>query len=140
MINPDKYLRQAIHSRLSNLSVNGKVIEVFDTIAPDNYKHYIILSNQDKSDVIESKCGNVWECSILLDIVTVYQGVNGARAFAEDIMESVMNICEDLSVNNFVNLEQSFEFPSDIYTVTNTQTIIRKLIRYNVKLNRATND
>lgn len=134
MRNPDNEVRLAFTNALSGIVADGKNVPTCDVIPPISGSQYIILSTQSKQVLNENKCHDGWNCQILIDIVKIYDGAVGSRAIVNQIEEIVMNRTDLLSVRYFDILKVELEFPNDITTRTNTQTIHRKLIRFNLKL------
>jgi hypothetical protein len=81
-----------------------------------------------------NKCEDVYESSILLDIVTKYNstGNAGTRLFSDNILEKVReltnNLVLDVASNLFIQ-RQTQDFPNDIVSFTATQSVFRKLMR-----------
>ena len=134
MKTPDKWIRKYLSTALTNLTVNGKLIPVSDTRIPANSNAYILLTTIDKSNPIETKCGRVWRASINIDIITVYDGNNGSRVFAEDIENEVLARITNPTIDGFTVDGVDIDFAPDLSTITTTQTIFRKIIIYNLKL------
>ncbi|WP_395762351.1 hypothetical protein ACH34C_07020 [Elizabethkingia anophelis] len=134
MRNPDKYIRQYFYNTLNGMSVNGKTIYIHDYRIPDNKDAYILMTTQSKQENKEVKCGLRYDCQITLDVVTIYNNIAGSRLLADDIMEEVMNRTQSILIQNFQILTVEKEFPSDISTITSTQSIFRKLIIFNLKI------
>ena len=135
MINPDKYIRKYFFDTLNNQVVDTKTITVHDFRAPINKDAYIIMINQSMTPNLDNKCDIVsWNCFIILDVVTVYDNISGSRVLADNIKEMVMNQTQNISVDNFSVDEVTISYPDDLNTITNTQSIFRKLINYEFKL------
>lgn len=134
MRNPDKYIRQYFYNTLNGMSVNGKTISIHDYRIPDNKDAYILMTTQSKQENNEVKCGLIYDCQITLDVVTIYNNIAGSRLLADDIMEGVINRTQPILIQNFQILTVEKDFPADIYTITSTQSIFRKLIIFNLKI------
>lgn len=134
MRTPDKWIRKYFATALNGLVVNGVPIPVSDYRLPSNSNAYILMTTEDKSHDQEVKCYKTWNFSQTLDIVTVYEGNNGSRVLCDDIHESVLNACENITVENFTVLQKDYDFAPDLSTSTPTQTIFRKIIIFNLKL------
>ncbi len=132
MRNPDKWIRKYFANTLNGLTVNGVNVPIYDTLSGAG-KAYIIMSTMAKEESNEVKCEMRWNCEITLDIVTIYDK-KGSRVLVDDISEAVVNNCEDISIENFTVLDYKREYPADISVNTGTQSIFRKLIKYNLKL------
>lgn len=134
MRTPDKWIRKYFSEKLTGLIVNGKTIEISDFNLPQNSSHYILMTTQDKTHDQETKCNKVWNFSQTLDIVTIYSGFSGSRVLCDDIHEAVLNACENIQVENFKVLDKGYTFAPDLSTQTSTQSIFRKIIIFNLKL------
>lgn len=133
MINPDKWIRKYFSESLDNLTIDGNLFKVYDTINHEGGNTYILLSTQSKEESYEVKCSMRWNCEITLDIVTIYNGT-GSRLLADNTAEQVVNICEPIIIENFETIDFSREYPADLSVNTGEQSIFRKLIKYNIKL------
>ena len=134
MRTPDKWIRKYFSETLNGLTVNGKVIPISDMRLPANSNAYILMTTIDKSHDQETKCNKVWNFQQTLDIVTVYQGNTGSRVLCDDIHEAVLNACENITVEGFTVLNTGYEFAPDLSSSDSTQTIFRKIIIFNIKL------
>ncbi|MCT3788484.1 hypothetical protein HZQ67_14005 [Elizabethkingia anophelis] len=134
MKNADKWIRKYFVDTLNNMVINGKTITIHDYRIPDNKDAYILMTSQSKQENNEVKCGLRYNCRITLDVVTIYNNIAGSRLLADDIMEEVMNRTQSILIQNFQILTVEKEFPSDISTITSTQSIFRKLIIFNLKI------
>lgn len=137
MINPDKYIRAYFFTQLNNIVVDTHTVTIHDMIMPQNSDKYILMTNQSSVERYDSKCDIIsYDCSLTLDIVTIYEGNNGSRLLADNIKERVINETQNINISNFETSDIRIGYPSDIITKTNTQTIFRKLINYEFKLNQ----
>lgn len=139
---PDKYVRKAIFTALNHLNIDGNVIPVFDTRATDdNARFFVLMTTQTNDESIDSKCDSRWNSSILLDIVTRYDGGGniGSRVLADNIASEVIERTDNIVLDIESGLKvfrQRFTLPNDISTVTSTTNIFRKLIRIELVLQR----
>ena len=139
---PDKYIRQAVYNAINNLVVDTLTIPAFDSrvsgnIIPD---HYILLSTQTSQVNQMTKCGDVWESSILIDVVTTYDGSGntGSRLLSENILDAVRSATNNLVLDvssGLVIQKQTQDFPNDIVTITENENIFRKLMRLELTIN-----
>lgn len=138
MKNPDKYIRQYFYSTLNNIEVDDNTIKVYDYRVPQNDDFYILMVNQSSEKVQDTKCDTLaYDCRITLDIVTRFQGKNaGSRLLADNIKEKVMNLTQNITIQNFELSNLNISYPDDLYLITDTQNIFRKLIIYEFKLNQ----
>lgn len=141
---PDKYIRKAIYTLLggaSGVTVNTKNVKCYDSRITGSTipAQYILMTTQTNrvSEVV--KCGNRWESSILLDIVTRYSatGNTGSRLLADDIAETVRALLvNDLTLEGGLNVvHQKLDFPNDIVSLTENENVFRKLIRVELLIN-----
>ena len=135
MTNPDKYIRKFFFDKLNNIVVNGKTISVHDFIAPENKNEYILMTTQSRQENNESKCGVKWDCQIIIDVVTLYDGSAGSRLLADDIMNRVIELTTNNNIiienHTFINCTRDF---NDLSIRTTTQSIFRKLVTFNLKI------
>ena len=138
---PDKYVRKALYTLLNNTVVNSNTIKIYDsTITGKTIPKYYILMTTQTNYVDESvKCGDRWQSSILLDIVTRYSstGNTGSRLLADDIADAVRNLLETkLTLEGGLNVvTQKLDFPNDLAMVTDTESVFRKFIRIELNIN-----
>ena len=131
---PDKYVRKALYTLLNGIVVNTNTINIYDSrVVGTIPQHYILMTTQTNQVNRKTKCGDIWQSSILLDIVTRYDatGNTGSRLLADDITETVRNLLEtNLTLEGGLTvLEQTLDFPNDITSVTTNENIFRKFIR-----------
>lgn len=138
MKNPDKYIRDYFSTTLNGIEVDGNTIKVYDYRVPKNDNFYILMVNQSSEKVHDTKCDTLaYDCRITLDIVTRFQGKNsGSRLLADNIKEKVMNLTQNITIQNFELSNLNISYPDDLYLITDTQNIFRKLIIYEFKLNQ----
>ena len=134
MKTPDKWIRKYFSDTLNGLTVSGKVIPISDMRLPSNSSAYILMTTIDKSHDQETKCNKVWNFQQTLDIVTIYAGNSGSRVLCDDIHEAVLNACNNITVEGFTVLNTGYEFAPDLSSSDSTQTIFRKIIIFNIKL------
>lgn len=135
MKNPDKWIRKGI---IGVLGINTPY-RVYDMRVSGNNvpNNYIILSTQTKQEGMENKCGNGWDCTILIDIVTRFMGTSnpGNREDVNDIEEYVIQQMEGFSADGFSLFSVELESSTSLDTLTDTQNIFRQLVRYRILLN-----
>jgi|TARA_R110000823_G_scaffold295823_1_gene415811 hypothetical protein len=139
---PDKYVREAVSNRLSNLVVDGIDIPTYDSRVSGNVipQHYILLSTQTNQVNKMTKCEDTWESSILIDIVTTYDGSGnaGSRLLADNILNNVRSYTNNLTLlpsSGLVVQKQTQDFPNDIVTITDNENVFRKLMRLELTIN-----
>jgi protein tyrosine phosphatase len=127
MVNPNKYIRKAIYD-----AVNA-TYPCFDTQVTGNLNptQYVIISTQDKEDLNPNKCAHRWQVATLLDLVCIYNGAGnvGSRLANDDMEEAIKNLILNLQVTGFNVLTQKNEYPSNLDSSTETQTVYRNFIR-----------
>ena len=141
---PDKWIRKAVFDRIHRLGVDfdGEEITIpcYDTIVPEKGKnHYVLMTTQTNTEV-PNKCGNGWLSSILLNVVTRYPntGNTGSRLLADDIANEILTELNDISLDaasGLVIQTKTIDFPNDISSLTESENIFRKLIRYEFIIN-----
>ena len=138
---PDKYIRKALFTLINNIEVNGETITIHDSKITGSTipSHYILMTTQTNSTNERVKCGDRWDSSILLDIVTRYgaTGNTGSRLLADDIAEAVRKLLENkLVLSDDLNIiTQKLNFPDDITSETDSENIFRKFIRIELTIN-----
>jgi len=140
MLNPNKYVRKAYLTLLSGISV-----PIFNRRIPINLTipaTYILISSQSTNISRENKCGHGWEVSVTLDIVST-QDVSFVDVGKVDDIEQEISDRLDLWTNSqteieippFVVYHTTFQNSQDFELETDTQTQLRKVVRYNHILN-----
>ena len=138
---PDKYVRKALYALINGITVNTQTINIYDSKITGSVipKYYVLMSTQTNQVDESVKCGNRWQSSILLDIVTRYPstGNTGSRLLADDIAEAIRNLLEaDLALDGGLNIiDQKLDFPNDLSSTTENENIFRKFIRIELTIN-----
>jgi len=144
LVLPDKYVRKAIFTLLggaTGITVNTKTVKCYDSrvTAATIPSQYILMTTQTNRVDESVKCGDRWQSSILLDIVTRYSssGNTGSRMLADDIAEAVRDLLEtELTLEGGLNIiKQKLDFPNDLSSMTENQSIFRKFIRIELTIN-----
>ena len=139
---PDKYVRKAIFTALTGLNVDGYDIATYDTnTTGSNPLFYILMTTQTNNELDGSKCGRRWFSSILLDVVTRYDGAGntGSRLLADNIAEAARVLIKDLDLEagSCQKITQrTLNFPNVISTNTYTTYIFRKFIRLELEIDK----
>ncbi len=134
-MNPDKYVRQAIFNAINNMVVDTKTVPCFD-VSATNYrgKQYVIMSTQNKSQEF-SKCGDYWEYSILLDIVTRLKKNSGSRLLADNIEEEILNRLDTITFGGgFTKNRVNISSEPDLTNVGDNEIVHRKFLRYTFEI------
>lgn len=141
---PDKWVRKAIKDRIHNIDVDLvgtlNTIPCFDSFQSTGKKRYYTLLSTQTNELSKDKCGNGWESSILIDVVTKFSNASnpGSRVMADDIANEILQELEDLNLDPTSNLTISaidIIFEPDIISFGTTQNVFRKLIRYELTIN-----
>ena len=139
---PDKYIRKAVFSAVNNLVVDSLTIPAFDSRVSGNTipQHYILMTTQTSQVDKMTKCGDVWQSSILIDVVTTYDGSGntGSRLLSENIMDAIRNATNNLILDvdsGLVVQKQIQDFPNGIENNTENENIFRKLMRLELTIN-----
>tara|TARA_R110002111_G_scaffold251350_1_gene315774 strand:+ start:350 stop:784 length:435 start_codon:yes stop_codon:yes gene_type:complete len=139
---PDKYVRKAVYDAVNNIVVDTLTIPAYDSRVSGNIipQHFILMTTQTSQVNQMTKCGDVWESSILIDIVTTYDGSGntGSRLLSENILDAVRNATNNLVLDvasGLVVEKQIQDFPNDIVTITDNENIFRKLMRLELTIN-----
>ena len=77
---PDKYVRKAVFDAVNNIVVDTLTIPAYDSRVTGSVipQHFILMTTQTNQVNQMTKCGDVWESSILIDIVTTYDEIGRA--------------------------------------------------------------
>lgn len=138
-VNPNKYIRKAIHTAINNMVVNGVSIPCYDmrVKATENPNFYVLMTTQTKTVDKANKCEYRWDCDILLDVVTRYQttGNTGSRALADDIEDKVRELTKNLVVENFKVINQTFDQETQLDNINTTEIIFRNIAKLSLTLN-----
>jgi hypothetical protein len=139
---PDKYVRKAVFDAVNNIVVDTLTIPAYDSRVTGSVipQHFILMTTQTNQVNQMTKCGDVWESSILIDIVTTYDGSGntGSRLLADNILDAVRNATNNLVLDvssGLVVQKQIQDFPNDIVTITENENIFRKLMRLELTIN-----
>tara|TARA_R110000787_G_scaffold836_1_gene3049 strand:- start:28 stop:552 length:525 start_codon:yes stop_codon:yes gene_type:complete len=116
--------------------VNEVQIPCYDSRVPTNGNktHYVLMTTQTNRVSKTNKCEDMYESSILLDVVTIYNGSGntGSRVLADNILDKVRDLTNNLVLDvssNLVVQRQTQDFPNDLVSVTKNQNVFRKLMR-----------
>ena len=139
---PDKHIRKAIYDTINNTVVSGNTIKVYDyrVTATTLPNYYILLSTQTGINYDRTKCGDEWDSTILLDVVTKYSGTGnpGSRLLADDIVNAILPSLDTLQVaggNNLNIWKRQIESITDLSTITENENVFRKLVRLKLYIN-----
>jgi hypothetical protein len=136
-VNPDKFIRKAIHDKINNIAVSTKIIKSFDSRATNAPNEYVLLTAQTKEIDKNNKCEHRWETSILIEIYTkvTSSGNTGSRVLLNDIEQAVYSLLlPKVDVTGFETLIQNITFENQLETITDTEVIFRSFLRLNLTL------
>lgn len=139
---PDKHVRKAVFTALTGMTVDGNAIPAFDSNTTDqNPNYYVLMTTQTNNELNGTKCSDRWFSSILLDVVTRYNGSGnvGSRLLADNIAEEVRSRVFDLELDVASGLkitELKLNLPNDITSKTDTVNIFRKFIRLELQIDK----
>jgi len=134
-INPDKYIRKAIHELLDGIVVSGKTIKCYDArvYGNQNVTDYIILANQTKNVDKATKCEYRWQGSVLIEI---YTRSSSSRVLLNDIEQAVTDLLTPkISVDNYDVIFQNINYLTQLESFTDTENIYRSLLTLELTLN-----
>lgn len=145
---PDKWVRKAIYDAINDMTVfdslNNQNIQIpcYDTRVTANggKRHYILMTTQTNTVDKTTKCENSYESSILLDIITTYNGAGnvGSRLLADNILDKARELTDNLSLDvtsGLTILWQRQDFPNDLSIITDTENVFRKFMRIEMFIN-----
>ena len=138
-INPDKFIRKAVHTLINGIVVSGKQILSFDSRLAGNstLTEYVLFTAQTKEVDKATKCGYRWETSMLIEIFTKTSsaGNSGSRVLLNDIEQAIIDLLNPkITVQGFENLTQNITFEAQLETVSETEIIFRSMLRLNLTL------
>ena len=131
---PDEHIRTAVYGAINNIVVDTLTVPCFDVTAT-NYtgNQYVIMSTQNKSEEF-NKCGDGWEYSLLLDIVTRKKKGEGTRLLADRIEAAVITLVDALegtTIGGPYQVNRVFrQSEPDLTNVGQKEIVHRKLLRY----------
>jgi hypothetical protein len=134
-INPDKYIRKAIHELLDGIVVSGNTIKCYDSrvYGDQNVSNYILLSNQTKNIDKANKCEYRWQGSVLIEI---YTRKSSSRVLLNDIEQAVNELLTPkISVENYDVIFQDINYLTQLESFTDTENIYRSLLTLELTLN-----
>jgi len=134
---PDKWVRKALKSAFSTITVDGNAVPTYDMRA-EGYdgNQYILLSTQSNSPS-PSKCGDSWNHTIEIQAITSFKINQGSRRRADLIMEAVLTALETLSLDvtsSMIINKKSLSFPGDFNAISEYSTIYRKILQLEMNI------
>lgn len=138
---PNKWIRTAVFDVVDGITVDGKLINCYDTNVtgssiPDEY---VVLSTQSNDVDKGNKCEYFWDSDILIDIITRYPdtGNTGSRLLADNICDEVRSLTDTLVLDPASGLSiiwQNQTFPDSLTSHSDNTIIFRNLIRISLKI------
>lgn len=136
-VNPDKFIRAAVHNKINNIVVSGKTIKSFDSRATNAPNEYVLLTAQTKEVDRGNKCAYRWDCSLLIEIYTkvTSSGNTGSRVLLNDIEQEIITLLTPtIAVAGFSTLDQVISYENQLETITDTEIVMRSFLRLNLTL------
>lgn len=144
---PDNWVKKAVYDSVNNLTIldpytNANItVPCYNIRVPANggENHYILLTSQTNDQIKPTKCGDEWQSSLLIDVVTSFYGTGnaGTDLLANNIMNEVLQRIEDLTLDvasGLTVLRQNVTL-YDVSTITVNENIFRKLARLEMTIN-----
>lgn len=137
---PNKWVRKAVRDAINNITVDGVQIPCFSGRADNTYNFYTLLTTQTNLETNLTKCEGTWQSSILIDIVTIYNGTDNPanRSFLDDITDAIRNATKDLTLDvssGLVIQKQNISEVNNLDNQTDTQNVYRNLMRIELTIN-----
>jgi hypothetical protein len=145
---PNKWVKKAVYDAVNNIVVFDEIasanvtIPCYDTRVPTNNtsNFYVILSTQTNQDEPYTFCDRIWRSTLLLDIVTIYNGAGnyGSNLMVNNITDAVRNAIINLSLSNETDLKlhnKKIESINNLDNITDTQNVFRNLMRLDLFIN-----
>ncbi len=136
-VNPDKFIRKAVHDKINGIIVSTKLIKSFDSRAVNAPNEYVLLTAQTKEVERVNKCEYRWDCNLLIEIYTkqTSSGNTASRLLLNDIEQAIHTLLyAPLVVSGFQNVDQFISFENQLETITDTEVIFRSFLRLNLTL------
>lgn len=131
--NPNKHIRKAI------FDIVNPLYPCFDMQITGNKtpQEYVLMTSQSTQIDKATKCNYRWECSLLLDIVTIYKGSGntGSRVKGDDIQSEIYELIKNIEIPNYIVINRTFVFQDSLSLKTPTENIFRNFIRVELLIN-----
>lgn len=130
---PSKFIRKAIKDIVNPLYPCFD----FQITGNQNPTEYVLMTSQSTQIDKGNKCNYRWECSILLDIVTIYKGSGntGSRLKGDDIKSEIYELIKNIEIPNYIVINRTFVSPDSLSLKTPTENIFRNFIRIELLIN-----
>lgn len=136
---PDKWVKKAVYSAINDINVNGVIIPCYSVRADNETNFYTLLTTQTNNQTTSNKCESQWLSTILIDIVTIYNGTNNPAnsTFVSDITHAIIQATNNLSLDtqSGLRIENQNISINNLDNQTNTQNVFRKLLRIEMTIN-----
>ena len=166
---PNKWVRKAIFDSINDIEVanenvvlngnldnlgngqgNGINGNTFQAITVPCYdvrvtangggNYYTLLTTQTNLETNPTKCESVWQSSILIDIVTIFNGAGntGSRDLVDNITDAIRNATDNLTLDVSSGLKiqkQTLASIDSLDNITPTQNVFRNLYRIELTIN-----
>jgi hypothetical protein len=130
---PNKHIRKAIFDIVNPLYPCFD----FQITGNKNPQEYVLMTSQSTQIDKATKCNYRWECSLLLDIVTIYKGSGntGSRVKGDDIQSEIYELIKNIEIPNYIVINRTFAFPDSLSLKTPTENVFRNFIRVELLIN-----
>ena len=137
---PNKWVRKAVYDAINDIIVDGVTIPCYTSRVDNDYHFYTILATQTNNQRTTNKCESHWVSSILIDIVTIYNGTNNPanRSFVDNITDAIIQATNNLTLDVISGLKievQNIVGLDNLDNQTDTQNVFRNLLRYELTIN-----
>ena len=143
---PNKWVRKSVYDAINNITVdNGGVnisVPCYDVrvTANGSKNYYTLLTTQTNIETNPTKCESTWQSSILINIVTIYNGAGniGSRLLVDNITDAVRNALQNLTLDISSGLKiqkQVLSSLNSLDNITPTQNVFRNLYRIELTIN-----
>lgn len=132
---PDTAIRSALITAFTGLLD----IPAYDTAVPKDVEPlpnlYVIFGTQDNRQHSTNKCNHLWAHVCMLDIVSQQPQGYASKKIVEDILNQIQTVVDlpgtaDLDIPGFSVYNTQVLSTTDMSLNTPTQTIVRKIVRY----------
>lgn len=131
---PDSKLRTAMYTAFSGITFNSGAVKTYSGIPENPLYPYILIANQSTGET-QNKDPYFWETDVLIEIVTSFRGGSGSKSPADEIADDVMDAMYNLTLADTFKIDEvRLDFSDYLIGETDTAKIIRKLLRFNIRL------
>ena len=134
VLSPDSKLRTAIYSAFGSITFKGSAVKTYSGLPENPLYPYILIANQTTGEQ-PNKDPYFWETDVLIEVVTGFRGGSGSYAPADEIADDVTEAMYNLTAaDTFIVEEVRLDFSDYLVGETDTAKIVRKLLRFNIRL------